>query len=92
MTNDKVQSGAGALEFTGERYQPEVDGPIAFEHLHRYHFAATHAVGKTVLDVACGEGYGTDILSSVAEAATGLDVSQDAVAHRFPRDRVKSAL
>lgn len=85
MTNDKVQSGAGALEFTGERYQPEVDGPIAFEHLHRYHFAATHAAGKTVLDVACGEGYGTDILSSVAEAATGLDVSRDAVAHARSR-------
>lgn len=72
---------AGELEFTGERYLPEVDGQIAFEHLHRYHFAARHAVGMTVLDVACGEGYGTNILAAVARVATGLDISMEAVGH-----------
>lgn len=79
----KRQEGAhaGELEFTGERYLPEVGGQIAFEHLHRYHFAARHAVGKAVLDVACGEGYGTNILAAAARAATGLDISVEAVIH-----------
>ena len=47
------------LEFTGERFVPGVRGEIWIEHWHRYHFAARCVAGKRVLDVACGEGYGT---------------------------------
>ena len=54
------------LSWTGERYMPGVDGNIALEHLHRYAIAAALVSGKTVLDIASGEGYGSRLLSSVA--------------------------
>lgn len=69
------------LTFTGERFMPEVAGQIAFEHLHRYHFAAKYCAGKQVLDVACGEGYGSHILSHAAASVAGVDISANAVAH-----------
>ncbi|WP_153070309.1 class I SAM-dependent methyltransferase, partial [Escherichia coli] len=69
------------LEFTGERFMPEVAGQIAFEHLHRYHFASRFCQGKRVLDVACGEGYGSRILSNAASSVVGVDISAEAVAH-----------
>ena len=80
------------LAFTGERFMPEVAGQIAFEHLHRYHFAARFCAGKRVVDVACGEGYGSQILSGVAESVTGIDISAEAVAHaagRYGSDRLR---
>jgi SAM-dependent methyltransferase len=69
------------LPFTGERFVPGVKGEIWLEHWHRYHFAARWAAGKRVLDVACGEGYGTAALARVAASAVGLDVSPQAIAH-----------
>ena len=69
------------LEFTGERFVPGVRGEIWIEHWHRYHFAARCAAGKRVLDVACGEGYGTALLARTAREATGVDVSPAAIEH-----------
>ena len=69
------------LPFTGERFIPGVQGEIWIEHWHRYHFAARWAVGKRVLDVACGEGYGSALLAKRAAHVTGIDVAEAAVAH-----------
>ena len=69
------------LEFDGERFIPGVRGGIWIEHWHRYHFAAPWAAGKRVLDVACGEGYGSALLARQAASVIGVDVAQDAVAH-----------
>ncbi len=69
------------MNFTGERYLPEIGGFIRAEHLHRYRLACTLAAGKDVLDVACGEGYGADLLASVARSVTGVDVSAETVEH-----------
>ena len=69
------------LEFTGERFVPGVRGPIWIEHWHRYHFAAPWARGKRVLDIACGEGYGSALLAREAASVTGVDISADAIAH-----------
>lgn len=74
-----------ALEFTGERFIPEESGQIAFEHLHRYYFARKLVGGKDVLDVACGEGYGSDILARVAKSVVGVDIASQAVAHAKAR-------
>lgn len=78
------------LEFTGERFMPEVAGQIAFEHLHRYHFASRFCQGKRVLDVACGEGYGSRILSNAAASVVGVDISAEAVAHARSKYAVSS--
>ena len=69
------------LPFTGERFIPGVPGEIWLEHWHRYLFAARWAAGKRVLDVACGEGYGSATLARVAAHVTGVDVSDNAIAH-----------
>jgi SAM-dependent methyltransferase len=69
------------LPFTGERFVPGAKGEIWMEHWHRYHFAARWAAGRRVLDVACGEGYGSALLATVAARVTGIDLSQPAIAH-----------
>ncbi len=52
----------------------------AAEHLVRYNLAAQYCGGRRVLDVACGEGYGTGLLAKAGAAVVvGVDVSADAI-------------
>jgi len=67
------------MQFTGERYIPEVSGEIRLEHLHRYMIAKSIANGKAVADIACGEGYGSALLSTVANSVTAIDISDEAI-------------
>lgn len=69
------------LEFTGERFLPEVTGQIALEHLHRYYFAARLTAGLDVLDIACGEGYGSAIMADRARRVIGVDISIETIQH-----------
>lgn len=72
----------GVMEFTGERYVPELDEPeISFEHWHRYLWSAPLCAGKRVLDVACGEGYGAALLAETAAQVTGVDADAETIAH-----------
>lgn len=73
------------LPFTGERFTPECVREIWYEHWHRYAFARRFVAGKSVLDVACGEGYGSNLLADVAANVVGVDVSDQAVAHARAR-------
>src|SRR5512145_1849337 len=73
------------LPFTGERYTPECVREIAYEHWHRYAFAAPLAAGRRVLDAACGEGYGSALLARAGAQVLGVDISLDAVAHARSR-------
>ncbi len=67
---------------TGERFLPWLeDAKIHYEHLHRYRLAQELAEGKTVLDLASGEGYGSCLLSRRALAVVGVDIDRDAVDH-----------
>ena len=67
-------------EYTGERFLPEeCQGEIAAEHYQRYQFAKQFVKGKTVLDAACGEGYGSSLLAEEAAKVTGLDIDRNAV-------------
>ena len=69
------------MEFTGERYVPTEAGEIRHEHLHRYAWCARLVEGKDVLDIACGEGYGSAMLAHRARSVKGVDIAGDAVAH-----------
>jgi 2-polyprenyl-3-methyl-5-hydroxy-6-metoxy-1,4-benzoquinol methylase len=73
------------LEFTGERFIPGTAGEIWHEHWHRYHFAAPLVAGLAVLDVACGEGYGSALLAAHAATVTGADIEPSAVDHARAR-------
>jgi GT2 family glycosyltransferase len=69
------------MDFTGERFVPEVEGDIKLEHVHRYLAVRHLARGKRVLDIACGEGYGSKILSAEAVSVVGVDVDEASVIH-----------
>lgn len=69
------------LTFTGERFLPDCEREIWYEHFHRYAMALHWIKGKKVLDVACGEGYGSHLMATQAESVLGVDVSKEAVAH-----------
>ena len=70
-----------SLTFTGERFVPGIEGEIVYEHVHRYAFARRYVAGRRVLDVACGEGYGSAILAGGAASVVGVDIDAAAVAH-----------
>jgi ubiquinone/menaquinone biosynthesis C-methylase UbiE len=73
------------ITFTGERFVPGCAGEIAYEHWHRYAFARQFAAGRRVLDAACGEGYGSALLGTVASSIVGVDIDASAIAHASER-------
>jgi 2-polyprenyl-3-methyl-5-hydroxy-6-metoxy-1,4-benzoquinol methylase len=58
----------------------EFDNYIFDFHRQRYLIASEYAGGKNILDIACGTGYGTDIVKKGgAQTATGIDIDSSAV-------------
>ena len=76
---------AEKLEFSGERFTPECEREIWYEHIHRYAFAALWCKDARVLDAACGEGYGSALLAANAASVTGVDISAQADQHAGQR-------
>lgn len=72
------------MKFTGERFIPTVvdtDDEIKIEHMQRYYAIQDIVEGKVVLDAACGEGYGTNMLSEYALKVYGLDIDEETIEH-----------
>ncbi|HEY9245662.1 MAG TPA: glycosyltransferase, partial [Candidatus Methanoperedens sp.] len=70
------------LEWTGERFIPWMEGAqIHYEHFHRYAFASQLVSGKYVLDLACGEGYGSSLLSKKASHVIGIEIDGATIKH-----------
>ena len=67
------------MRFTGEYCIPgKVPKRIEDDHLERYKFAAGWVKGKTVLDIACGVGYGSKLLADAgAVSVDGVDISAE---------------
>lgn len=78
------------LEFTGERFTPECVREIWYEHYHRYAFTKSLVMDHIVLDAACGEGYGSFLLSQYAKAVTGLDIDRNTIKHASHRYQRKN--
>jgi ubiquinone/menaquinone biosynthesis C-methylase UbiE len=66
-------------EPTGERLEVTDLSENTSEHLHRYALARTLCSNKNVLDIACGEGYGSNLLAESAGAVSGVDLDNDVV-------------
>lgn len=50
------------------------------DHIQRYNFFSSFYSGKDVLDLACGAGYGTQIIATHdASLAMGIDISEEAI-------------
>lgn len=65
--------------WTGERLEPSVFTETSIEHLHRYAIAMELVHNKKVLDIACGEGYGTALLAQKATNVTGVDIDEELI-------------
>ncbi|MEQ5841382.1 glycoside hydrolase family 99-like domain-containing protein [Paraburkholderia acidicola] len=81
VESDHIAKSAQDLAWDGERYIPGMSTEIELEHMHRYVVARKLAVGLRVLDIACGEGYGSYALSRLATSVVGVDISEEAVQH-----------
>lgn len=94
--------GVPPLSLTGERTLPDVPAENYWfqRHLTVYEWIAERCRGLDVVDMACGEGYGTDVLARRAARVTGVDANPEAHEHarlkysrpgvRFVRDLVES--
>jgi 2-polyprenyl-3-methyl-5-hydroxy-6-metoxy-1,4-benzoquinol methylase len=95
--------GVPPLPLTGERTLPDVPEENYWyrRHLAVYEWIAARVGGKRVVDMACGEGYGSDVLASGGAASVvGVDANPEAHEHarlryvrpnlRFERDLVES--
>lgn len=94
--------GVPPLELTGERTLPDVPEENYWyrRHLVVYEWIAARTLGKRVVDMACGEGYGSEVLSRGAASVVGVDANPEAHEHarlryvrqnlRFERDLVET--
>src|SRR5919204_2164607 len=92
--------GVPPLALTGERTLPDVPEENYWfrRHLVVYRWIAARVAGRWVIDMACGEGYGADVLARRAASVVGVDANPDAYEHarlryaranlRFERDLV----
>jgi 2-polyprenyl-3-methyl-5-hydroxy-6-metoxy-1,4-benzoquinol methylase len=94
--------GVPPLALTGERTLPDVPEENYWfrRHLVVYQWIAARVAGMRVLDMACGEGYGADVLARAAASVVGVDANPEAHEHarlryrranlRFVRDLVET--
>ena len=90
--------GVPPLALTGERTLPDVPEENYWyrRHLVVYEWIAARVRGVRVIDMACGEGYGSDVLARTAASVVGVDANPEAHEHarlrygranlRFERD------
>jgi hypothetical protein len=94
--------GVPPLALTGERTLPDVPEENYWFRRHQavYEWIAARVAGQRVIDMACGEGYGSDVLAASAASVVGVDANPEAHEHarlryrrpnlRFERDLVES--
>jgi SAM-dependent methyltransferase len=87
--------GVPPLALTGERTLPDVPEENYWyrRHLAVYEWIARRVAGLRVVDMACGEGYGSDVLArSGARSVVGVDANPEAHEHarlRYVRDNLR---
>ena len=91
-----------ALALTGERTLPDVPAENYWyrRHLAVYEWIGERVGGERVLDMACGEGYGANLLAGRAAEVVGVDANPEAFEHarlryrrgnlRFVRDLIET--
>ena len=75
--------GVPPLQLTGERTLPDVPAENYWyrRHLAVYEWIAARVAGAVVLDMACGEGYGSAVLARSATSVVGVDGNPEAHEH-----------
>ena len=68
------------IAFSRERFMPGIeDKKLEAEHMQRYLSIRNLVKGMQVLDLACGEGYGSAFLAETAESVIGVDIDQGTI-------------
>ena len=70
------------MRYTGERAVPWNNNTgihVMHPHIMRYAWATQFAWGEDVVDLGCGTGYGSFMLSWVADMVLGVDVNREAI-------------
>jgi SAM-dependent methyltransferase len=82
-------AGVPPLELTGERTLPDIPQENYWfrRHLAVYEWIADRVTGVRVADVACGEGYGSEVLARTASEVVGVDANPEAFEHARLRYR-----
>ncbi len=88
--NESTAAHAGSLPLTGERTVPGIPAENYWfrRHENAYEYALDLVRDQRVLEVGCGEGYGTARFASVAAGIVGVDYDARTVAHaakRYPQ-------
>ena len=80
---DNQPEGVPPLQLTGERTLPDVPEENYWfrRHLVVYEWIAARAHGRHVVDLACGEGYGSAVLGRTAASVVGVDANPEAYEH-----------
>lgn len=75
--------GVPPLELTGERTLPDVPEENYWyrRHLAVYEWIAERVADARVVDLACGEGYGSAVLARTAADVVGVDANPEAHEH-----------
>jgi 2-polyprenyl-3-methyl-5-hydroxy-6-metoxy-1,4-benzoquinol methylase len=75
--------GVPPLTLTGERTLPDVPEENYWfrRHLVVYEWIARQVAGRRVVDLACGEGYGSALLAASAASVVGVDANPEAFEH-----------
>src|SRR5579884_2529672 len=86
--------GVPPLELTGERTLPDVPAENYWfqRHLAVYEWVGARVIGRRVIDMACGEGYGSEVLSRSAGSVVGVDANPEAFEHarrRYVRQNLR---
>jgi Methyltransferase domain len=81
--------GVPPLELTGERTLPDVPAENYWfrRHLAVYEWIAARVGAQCVIDMACGEGYGSEVLARAAASVIGVDANPEAHEHARLRYR-----
>ncbi|MGI8411009.1 MAG: class I SAM-dependent methyltransferase [Solirubrobacteraceae bacterium] len=87
-------AGVPPLALTGERTLPDVPAENYWfrRHLAVYEWIAARIAGRRVIDMACGEGYGAEVLSRSAAQVVGVDANPEAHEHalrRYPSENLR---
>jgi 2-polyprenyl-3-methyl-5-hydroxy-6-metoxy-1,4-benzoquinol methylase len=88
--------GVPPLALTGERTLPDVPEENYWyqRHLIVYEWIRDRVGGLKVIDMACGEGYGSNVLAGRAAEVVGVDANPEAHEHarlRYSSDSVRFA-
>jgi SAM-dependent methyltransferase len=81
--------GVPPLSLTGERTLPDVPEENYWyrRHLAVYEWIAERLAGRRVAELACGEGYGANLLAGAAAEVVGVDANPEAFEHARLRYR-----